>query len=269
MRHLSIPAEILVARGATRPSDAAVEVESVSVMSMRSMGSQFVRHLPTGGTQRAGQSTIFSGGEHGSVGGTFRRIMKVFVAGATGVVGSRLVRLLVGEGHEVGGLTRSADHAPSIIAAGAAPIVCDVFDGAALTAAVVGFGPDTIVDELTDLPDDAAGLDRYRAANARIRREGTANLLAAAAAAGASTFVVQSVAWTLPGDSGAAVAEMERMVLDAGGTVVRYGQFYGPGTYHEREPPPPPRIHVDEAAERTLSTLSMHGAVIDVVEEPG
>ena len=164
-------------------------------------------------------------------------------------------------------MTRSPDRAPLLAAAGATPVICDVFDAEALTAAVMAFGPDAIVDELTDLPDDAASLLRHAGANARIRREGTANLLAAAASAGTSTFVVQSVAWTLPGDSGAAVAEMERMVLDAGGTVVRYGQFYGPGTYHEHAPPEPPRIHIDEAARRTLAALVMTGVIVDAVEE--
>ena len=80
-----------------------------------------------------------------------------------------------------------------------------------------------------------------RGANARIRREGTRNLLAAAEAAGVDRFLVQSVAWTMSGDGGAAVAEMEQMVLAVDGVVLRYGQYYGPGTYYPTEPPPPAR----------------------------
>lgn len=66
-----------------------------------------------------------------------------------------------------------------------------------------------------------------------MRREGTRNLLAAANAAGASRFVAQSIAWQLSGEAGAAVAELERLVLAAGGVVLRYGRLYGPGTYYE------------------------------------
>jgi hypothetical protein len=79
--------------------------------------------------------------------------------------------------------------------------------------------------------------------------------------------VAQSVAWTLPGDGAAAVDDLERMVLDRQGVVVRYGQFYGPGTFHEGGPPPPPRIHVDEAARRTLPALEAPSGVLILVED--
>src|SRR5205814_1090120 len=107
----------------------------------------------------------------------------------------------------------------------------------------------------------------FREANARIRREGTRNLLAAARAAGAEHFLAQSVAWPLPGDAGAAVEELERSVLEAGGVVLRYGQFYGLGTYYEQAPPPPPRVRVDEAARRTVEALGATSGVITIVED--
>jgi hypothetical protein len=111
--------------------------------------------------------------------------MRVFVAGATGVIGVRLLPLLCGGGHQVCGMTRSPWKADAIRALGAEPVVCGAFDASALEAAVVSFRPDVVVHQLTDLPDDAASIPQYADANARIRREGTRNLLAAAGAAGA------------------------------------------------------------------------------------
>src|SRR6185437_142053 len=76
-------------------------------------------------------------------------------------------------------------------------------------------------------------------------------LLAAAAAATTPRFLAQSIAWHLSGKRGAAVQEFERMVLEAGGVVLRYGRFYGPGTFYESELPESPRVSVDEAAKTT------------------
>ena len=190
--------------------------------------------------------------------------MRVFVAGASGVLGTRLVPLLVAAGHEVAGMTRSAWKAEGLRVSGAEPIVCDAFDAVALREAVVSFAPEVVVNELTDLPDHPASTNEP---NARMRREGTRNLLAAAEAAGASHFVAQSVAWQLPGDAGAAVGELETRVLAAGGVVLRYGRLYGPGTYYEGDKPDPPRIHVDDAAPRTVPTLDAPSGIIDVTDD--
>lgn len=193
--------------------------------------------------------------------------MRVFVAGATGVIGVRLVPRLVAAGHEVAGMTRSPDKAARLRALGAAPIVCDVFDREAVREAVCAFRAEAVVNELTDLPDDPARVRELDALNARIRREGNHNLLAAARAAAAPRYLAQSVAWELPpGDGAAAVRELERSVLDAGGVVLRYGRLYGPGTYFEEEPPPPPRVQVDHAATRTVAALHAPGGVITVVD---
>ena len=192
--------------------------------------------------------------------------MRVFIAGATGVIGIRLVPLLVADGHEVTGMTRSEQKADALRRLGAAPAICDVYDADALREAVVSANADAVVHLLTDLPDDMAEIDGFTAANARIRREGTRNLLAAAEAAGASRFLAESLAARPDGDAGAAVDELERSVLAAGGVVLRYGWLYGPDTYYEQDLPDPPRIHVDEAARRTALELERGTGVIELVE---
>jgi nucleoside-diphosphate-sugar epimerase len=195
--------------------------------------------------------------------------MRIFVAGGSGVIGIRLLPLLLADGHVVAAMTRSADKAGALRAAGAEPVVCDVFDAPAVHHAVAGFAPDAVVNELTDLPDDPEHISATAQRNIRMRREGTGNLLAATVALPGARrrFVVQSVAWELPGEAAVAAADQERAVLDFGGVVLRYGQFYGPGTYWETEVPPPPRIHIDEAARRTVAALDAEPpAVIEVVE---
>lgn len=194
--------------------------------------------------------------------------MRIFLAGATGVIGARLVPRLAAVGHEVAGMTRSPDRAELLRALGAEPVVCDVFDRDGLNAAIRAFRPDAVIHELTDLPDDPSRIRELAALNARIRREGTHNLLAAARAAGAHRFLAQSIAWELPPGEGAdATHELERSVLEAGGVVLRYGQFYGPGTYFEDQPPPPPRVHVDEAAARTVAAMDAPSGVITILDE--
>jgi nucleoside-diphosphate-sugar epimerase len=194
--------------------------------------------------------------------------MRIFLAGATGVIGVHLVPRLVVAGHTVAGMTRSPDKAEQLRSLGAEPVVCEVFDRDGVREAVSAFGPEIILDELTDLPDDQSQIAELVARNARIRREGTPNLLAAARAANVHRFLAQSVAWELPPGVGAdAVRELERLVLEAGGVVLRYGQFYGPGTYFEQEPPPSPRVHIDDAAGRTVAALDAPSGVITIVEE--
>jgi nucleoside-diphosphate-sugar epimerase len=193
--------------------------------------------------------------------------MRIFLAGATGVIGLRLVELLVESGHHVAGMTRSLDKEERLAMLGVEPVVCDVYDADGLRATVVAFRPEVVMHQLTDLPDELRQLGEHAAANARIRREGTANLLGAAQAAGASRVIVGSVAWALEGDGGAAVEEMEARVLGAGGVIVRYGRFYGPGTFYETDLPPEPRVHIDTAARRTMPALNAAASsVVTVVE---
>jgi uncharacterized protein YbjT (DUF2867 family) len=194
--------------------------------------------------------------------------MNVFVAGATGVIGRRLVPVLVEAGHDVAGMTRSREKFKLLRQLGAVPVVGDVFDRNALREALAGFGPDAVVGELTDLPDDRGELQSFRDRNDRMRREGMVNLLEAARAAKSPQprFLAESIAWQLPGRHGEAVAGMERAVLNAGGVVLRYGQLYGPGTYYEDELPDPPRVHIEEAARRTAGLLDAESGVVTIVD---
>jgi uncharacterized protein YbjT (DUF2867 family) len=193
--------------------------------------------------------------------------MRIFLAGASGVIGQRLIPRLVQAGHVVGGLTRSPSKTELLSQLGAEPILCDVFDREALIQAVRSFKPDVVLNELTDLPDDVAQISEFSGLNARIRTEGTQNLIEAARQSGSPKILAQSLAWQLPDGPGArAVAELERSVLAESGVVLRYGQFYGPGTYHEEQPPEEPRIHVDRAAERTMEALGEPPGVIVIIE---
>ncbi|MBV9004773.1 MAG: NAD-dependent epimerase/dehydratase family protein [Solirubrobacterales bacterium] len=193
--------------------------------------------------------------------------MRVFVAGATGVIGIRLLPLLIAEGHTVAGMTRSPEKSASLRALGAEPVVCDVFDAPALTEAMTTFEPDVVVHQLTDLPDDRDQLSDFAARNDRMRTEGTRNLVDAAGAAGAHHLLAQSIAWR-PAGRGQAVDALERQVLDANGVVVRYGQLYGPGTFYEHELPSHPRIHVDEAARRTPPLILADSGVYALEDAP-
>lgn len=192
--------------------------------------------------------------------------MRIFLAGASGVIGVRLVPLLVAARHQVAGMTRSPEKIAGLQALGAEPVLCDVYDADALRASVVRFRPDAVMHQLTDLPDDADRIPELSARNDRMLREGTRNLLAAAEAAGAERILVQSIAWTLPGDRAVAYLQHEQAVLDAGGVVIRYGQLYGPGTYFETDKPAPPRIGVDEAARQTIQILETPQGIVEVVE---
>jgi nucleoside-diphosphate-sugar epimerase len=194
--------------------------------------------------------------------------VRIFIAGASGVIGTRLVPLLVADGHTVAGMTRTPGKASLLRELGAEPVICDVFDAGALTRAVAGFDPDLIFHQLTDLPDSAADIPAFSARNNRIRGDGTRNLLAAADRASVRPVIAQSISWELPGESGrAAAAAHERAVLRAGGVVIRYGQLYGPGTYYETDLPNPPRVHVDDAARQTVPAIGVPGGVTIVVDD--
>jgi nucleoside-diphosphate-sugar epimerase len=144
--------------------------------------------------------------------------VRIFIAGASGVIGTRLVPLLIADGHAVGGMTRSPRKAGLLAGLGAQPVVCDVFDADALTQALAAFGPEVVFHQLTDLPDNAGDLAASGDRNDRIRTEGTHNLLAAAAAAAAKRVIAQSISWELPSSSRRAVTAVhERAVLQAGG----------------------------------------------------
>src|SRR2546422_3734109 len=121
--------------------------------------------------------------------------MKVFVAGASGVIGRPLMRQLVDAGHEAIGMTSRNENAATIEAAGGRPVVCDALDADAVKAAVIRAAPDVVINQLTRLPRDynPRKID-YEPTN-RARSEGGRNLIAAAREAGARRFISQSVAF--------------------------------------------------------------------------
>ncbi len=190
----------------------------------------------------------------------------IFLAGASGVLGVRLVPLLVDAGHDVVGMTRTPANADLLAALGATPVVCDVFDAAALTDVVVGAAPDLLMHQLTDLPDDQDQIAELSGRNVRMRTEGTDNLLAATRAAGTTRVLAQSIAWTPSPAAGEASAYLESAVVGAGGVALRYGQFYGPGTYFPDELPDHPRVSLDRAARATLEHLDAPSGIYTVVD---
>src|SRR5437588_12569746 len=113
--------------------------------------------------------------------------MRVFVAGATGVIGKTLVPKLVQTGHEVTGMTRSKQRAEGLRAQGAEAAVCDALDADALRAALAAAKPEAVIHELTEIPPglDPRKYEQQLASTNRLRRDGTRNLVAAARAAGA------------------------------------------------------------------------------------
>ena len=122
---------------------------------------------------------------------------KIFLAGAAGAIGRRLGPLLVDADYEVFGTTRSAEKAADLESAGVKPVIIDVFDGPALSLVMATVQPDIIMHQLTDLALglDPKLMDEARVRNARIRSEGTRNLVAAALAGGARRIIAQSIAW--------------------------------------------------------------------------
>jgi len=180
----------------------------------------------------------------------------IFVAGASGAIGKPLVALLVARGFEVFGTTRFPDKAQLLRQLGAQPVVVDVFDAAALAKALLAAKPQIVIHQLTDLPPglDPARMAEAAARNARIRIEGTKNLIAAALAAGARRLISQSIAWEPQGVSAQGVASLEHQTLNSPpleGIVLRYGRLYGPGTGRDEAPAELP-CHVDVAARATV-----------------
>jgi nucleoside-diphosphate-sugar epimerase len=193
--------------------------------------------------------------------------MRIFLAGASGVIGRKLTPMLVAAGHTVAGTTRSAEKAELVRELGAEPVVIDVYDAEELRAAVLAFAPDLVMHQLTDLPDEASEIPARAADNARIREVGSANLIAAAQAAGAERFLAQSIAWTpAAGNESREALESQVLAYEGVGVVLRYGQFYGPGTYHESEPPDPPRIEIGAAACATVTNLEAPTGVVEIVD---
>jgi len=210
----------------------------------------------------------------------------IFLAGATGAIGRKLVPLLIDAGFTIHGTTRKPDRADSLRAIGATPVVVDVFDAEALKAALLRVKPDIVIHQLTDLPFglDPAQMEEGRIRNARIREVGTKNLVDAAVAAGTRRMISQSIAWSYQAgiseiteetslmEGATAVRTLEALTLTTAGiagTVLRYGLLYGPGTGCDA-PSGAINLHVDEAALAALLAVQTSAVgVFNVVEEGG
>jgi nucleoside-diphosphate-sugar epimerase len=203
---------------------------------------------------RAGPGRLVSAPEEDSIGKVM--VMRVFVAGGSGVVGRRLVPLLVARGHQVTATTTSAAKVAMLERLGADGVVMDGLDAASVGESVARARPDVIVHQMTAIAVGHAGkpdmkhMDRWFAGTNRLRAEGTDHLLAAAEATGVAHVIAQSYAswngireggWVKTEEDGldpmrgtpaepgmAAIGHVEDVVLKAGGGVLRYGWFYGP-----------------------------------------
>ncbi|TDE27584.1 NAD(P)-dependent oxidoreductase [Actinomadura sp. 6K520] len=236
--------------------------------------------------------------------------MRVFVAGGSGVLGRRLVPQLVARGHEVTATTTSAAKLEALDRLGAEGVVMDGLDAQSVGEAVAKARPDVIVHQMTAISVGHAGkpdmkhMDRWFAGTNRLRTEGTDHLLAAAEATGVDGFVAQGyAAWNgirsggwvkteqdpldpmtgTPAEPGmAALAHVEDAVVRAGGAVLRYGWFYGPGATDDLVEPVRKRqfpvvgggtghcswVHLDDAASATVLAVEQRAAgVFNIVDD--
>lgn len=230
--------------------------------------------------------------------------MRVFVAGGTGVLGRRLVPMLVAGGHQVTATTTSPAKLPLLAGLGADGVVMDGLDAAAVGEAVAAARPDTIVHQMTALSAAHAGKpnprrpDRFFAGTNRLRSEGIDHLLAAAAATGVTHVVAQGHASMNGGRAGGpvttedeplevlegttAISHLEDVVVKAGGAVLRYGGFYGRGSHDEQLELVRRRlipiigggtgyfswVHVDDAADATVRAVERHAhGVFNIVDD--
>ncbi len=233
-------------------------------------------------------------------------VMRVFVAGGTGVLGRRLVPQLVSRGHQVTATTTSAAKLDLLVQLGADGIVMDGLDAVSVGEAVAAAQPDAIVHQMTAIAGkpDLRHMDRWFATTNRLRTEGTDHLLAAAEAAGVSHFVAQSYAsWNGIREGGwvkteedpldlqagtaahpgmEAIRHVEDVVLRAGGAVLRYGGFYGPGATDDQVELVRKRqfplvgggtgysswVHLDDAASATVLAVEQKArGVFNIVDD--
>jgi nucleoside-diphosphate-sugar epimerase len=235
--------------------------------------------------------------------------MKIFVAGATGAIGLPLVRELRALGHDVTGMTRTERGANSLRELGAAPAIADAFDITGVRAALEAAAPDVVIDQLSSLPADPVGLLKSIPDDTRLHRDGGGNLLAAARECGAGRYILQSKGFYLDaavgeladenakfrydapgaiGESTRAMGAYEDSLLASGpmaSVVLRYGFFYGPGTWYW------PNggfaelarrgeavivgdgaavwsfVHVDDAVAATVASLTAEPGVYNIVDD--
>ncbi|MGG2015685.1 NAD-dependent epimerase/dehydratase family protein [Bacillus sp. S10(2024)] len=223
--------------------------------------------------------------------------MKIFLAGATGVIGRSLIPLLVQEGYEVFGMIRDESHASTITKMGAKPVVADAFDRDAVFTALQNSQPDVVIHQLTSL-SEGSSVD-----NAKMRIEGTENLVEAAKSVGVRRIIAQSISWAYePGEVPATEEELlditasfprkttiegimaleEKVSQMPEFVILRYGTLYGPGTWYATDGMIAEQVrrqemaatdgivsflHVDDAARAALLALEWPSGPVNIVDD--
>jgi nucleoside-diphosphate-sugar epimerase len=235
--------------------------------------------------------------------------MKIFVAGATGAVGLPLVRTLCTLGHEVTGLTRGGPGVDRLRELGASASTADAFDRQAVRDAIAAAAPDVVIDQLTWLPANPAEIIKSMPNDTRLHKEGGANLFAAAEELGVGRYILQSRGFYLDAPSGRLADETARLRYDAPGpigestrvmgafedrvlgsttlqgVVLRYGFFYGPGTWYRPDGAIAEQlrnaeatiigegkavwsfVHIDDAVAATAAAIIAEPATYNVVDD--
>lgn len=235
--------------------------------------------------------------------------MKIFVAGATGAVGLPLVRALRTLGHEVTGMTRGGAGVGLLREVGASVSTTDAFDGQAVRAAIAAAAPDVVIDQLTWLPADPADIIKSMPNDTRLHKEGGSNLLAAAEDLGVARYILQSRGFYLDAPSGQLADETATLRYDAPGpigestrvmgayedrvlgstalqgVVLRYGFFYGPGTWYRPDGASAEQarkgmstifgdgsgvwsfVHIDDAVAATVAAITAEPGTYNVVDD--
>jgi nucleoside-diphosphate-sugar epimerase len=235
--------------------------------------------------------------------------MKIFVAGATGAIGLPLVRALCTQGHQVTGMTRAGTGVDRLREVGAQVSYVDAFDLDAVRAAIAAAAPDVVIDQLTWLPANPADIIKSLPNDTRLKREGSANLLTAAEELGVKRFIVQSRGFYLNspagqladetagfrhdapgevGNSARVTGEHDDRVIASSkldGVVLRYGFFYGPGTWYRPDGAIAEQlrkresviigegngvwsfVHIDDAITATVAALTAKPGVYNVVDD--
>jgi 2-alkyl-3-oxoalkanoate reductase len=235
-------------------------------------------------------------------------VMKIFVAGSTGAIGLPLVRALCTLGHQVIGMTRAERGADRLRELGAEPSNADAFDPTAVRSAIAAASPDVVIDQLTSLPADPADILKSIPEDARLHREGGGNLLAAARELGVRRYILQSKGFYLDAPAGQLAEEGAKLRYDApgaigesartmgayednvlasplDGVVLRYGFFYGPGTWYRPGGGIADQarrgetliigegnavwsfVHIDDAVTATVAALSAQPGVYNIVDD--
>jgi nucleoside-diphosphate-sugar epimerase len=235
--------------------------------------------------------------------------MKIFVAGAAGAVGLPLVRALCTLGHEVTGMTRGGPGVGLLREAGASASTTDAFDRQAVRAAIAAAAPDVVIDQLTWLPADPTDIIKSMPNDTRLHKEGGSNLLAAAEELGVARYIMQSRGFYLDAPSGQLADETAKLRYDAPGpigestrvigayedrilgsttlqgVVLRYGFFYGPGTWYRPDGASAEQarkgmstiigdgsgvwsfVHIDDAVAATVAAITAEPGTYNVVDD--